>query len=51
VIPIAAKPKNKAEMILLTTAREPALTEHQLAARLEVSVQQVPQALRAGARR
>lgn len=41
MIPIAAKPTNKAEMIRLAKAREPSLTYDQLAARLEVSVQQV----------
>jgi hypothetical protein len=45
MIPIAAKPMNKAEMIRLAKAKEPLLTDDQLAARLEVSVQQVRQAL------
>ncbi len=46
MIPIAAKPQNKAEMIRLANAKEPLLTPEQLAAKMGVPTQQVRQALR-----
>lgn len=45
MIPIAAKLKNKAEMIRLAKAKEPLLTPEQLASKMGVSKQQVRQAL------
>jgi predicted DNA-binding protein (UPF0251 family) len=46
MIPIAARPQNRAEMIRLASAKEPSLTPEQLAAKMGVSKQQVRQALR-----
>lgn len=45
MIPIAAKPENKAEMIRLVKAREPSIADHELAMKVGASVQQVGQAL------
>jgi hypothetical protein len=46
MIPIAAKPQNKAEMIRLAKAKDPALTSEQRAAKLGVPPAQVREALR-----
>jgi putative transposase len=49
MFPIAAKPQNKAEMIRLAKAKDPALTPEQLAAKLSVPPVQVREALRSKA--
>ncbi|HEY8357214.1 MAG TPA: hypothetical protein VIL30_07095 [Ramlibacter sp.] len=44
--PIAAKPQNRAEMIRLVKAKEPSISDQELALKVGASVQQVRQALR-----
>jgi hypothetical protein len=46
MIPIAAKPQNKAEMIRLAKAKDPSISDQDMALKVGASVQQVRQALR-----
>ncbi|HEY8359125.1 MAG TPA: hypothetical protein VIL30_16840 [Ramlibacter sp.] len=43
--PIAAKPQNRAEMIRLAKAKDPSISDQDLAAKVGASVQQVRRAL------